>query len=245
MSEAISLSPGDGDTADQELAHAREHFFLPHRYRDRFGQPTTVAYDSYDLLLAETRDPLGSLVTVGERLPDGTRDPSRRGHDYRVLQPRLVMDSNRNRSAVASDALGMVVGTAVMGKPDERLGDSLDGFDVDLTGDRRRLAWVWTYMSIACLFAGDPGEAHAVGERALALAEEVGDLGLRASARTPLGHACCERGDYRRALGRYNGSLGQLWYPTMVQNAWKSSWQYAEAPAPNVVSASHTVEISY
>jgi len=54
-----------------------------------------------------------------------------------------------------------------------------------------------------------------------------------------------ERGNLTRALGRYNGSLGQLWYPAMVQNAWKSSWQYAEASATNVVSTSHTVEIKY
>ena len=53
-----------------------------------------------------------------------------------------------------------------------------------------------------------------------------------------------ERGNLTRALGRYNGSLGQLWYPAMVQNAWKS-WQYAGAPAPNVVPASHTVEVRY
>jgi transcriptional regulator with AAA-type ATPase domain/tetratricopeptide (TPR) repeat protein len=77
-------------------------------------------------------------------------------------------------------------------------------------GDRRRLAWVWTYMSIAHLFAGDPGQAHAVGERALALAEEVGDLGLRASARTPLAHACCERGDYRRAITLYGEAIEAL-----------------------------------
>ncbi len=77
-------------------------------------------------------------------------------------------------------------------------------------GDRRRLAWVWTYMSIAHLFAGDPGEALAVGERALALAEEVGDLGLRASARTPLAHACCERGDYRRAITLYGEAIEAL-----------------------------------
>ena len=43
----------------------------------------------------------------------------RRSHDYRVLQPAMVMDPNRNRSAVAFDALGLVVGTAVMGKPEE------------------------------------------------------------------------------------------------------------------------------
>jgi soluble lytic murein transglycosylase-like protein len=39
-----------------------------------------------------------------------------------------------------------------------------------------------------------------------------------------------ERGNLTRALGRYNGSLGQLWYPNMVQAAWKGSWQYVEAP---------------
>ncbi len=77
-------------------------------------------------------------------------------------------------------------------------------------GDRARLAWVWTYMTIAHLFAGDPGEALAVGERALALAEEVGDVGLKASARTPLAHACCERGDYRRALALYGEAIAAL-----------------------------------
>ena len=33
-----------------------------------------------------------------------------------------------------------------------------------------------------------------------------------------------EKGDYFRALGRYNGSLGQAAYPTLVVNAWKNSW---------------------
>ena len=54
------------------------------------------------------------------------------GNDYRVLQPCRVMDPNRNRTQVAFDALGLVVGTAVMGKPEETLGDTLDGFQPDL-----------------------------------------------------------------------------------------------------------------
>lgn len=33
-----------------------------------------------------------------------------------------------------------------------------------------------------------------------------------------------ERGDYFRALGRYNGSLGQVEYPTLVVNAWRNKW---------------------
>jgi soluble lytic murein transglycosylase-like protein len=39
-----------------------------------------------------------------------------------------------------------------------------------------------------------------------------------------------EHGNLTRALGRYNGSLGHLWYPNMVQAAWKGGWQYVEAP---------------
>jgi soluble lytic murein transglycosylase-like protein len=35
-----------------------------------------------------------------------------------------------------------------------------------------------------------------------------------------------EKGDYFRALGRYNGSLGQADYPNMVLAAWKGRWKY-------------------
>lgn len=35
-----------------------------------------------------------------------------------------------------------------------------------------------------------------------------------------------ERGDYFRALGRYNGSLGKAEYPNMVVRAWVSHWKY-------------------
>lgn len=135
------LSPGSEDTSAQELAHARQHFFLPHRTRDPFhtdavSTESLVAYDAYDLLLVETRDALGNRVTVGERehvLPDGTVLPAKSGNDYRVLQPCRMMDPNRNRAAVAFDTLGLVVGTAVMGKPEKNVGDSLEGFAADLT----------------------------------------------------------------------------------------------------------------
>ncbi|AGL03143.1 SpvB/TcaC N-terminal domain-containing protein [Desulfoscipio gibsoniae] len=128
----VFLSPDRDDNAAQELDFARRHFFLPRRYRDPFGQTTTVTYDDYDLLMVESRDPLNNCVTVGERLLDGTPDPAKPGNDYRVLQPTRIMDPNRNRTRVAFDALGMVVGTAVMGKPEENPGDSLDGFEADL-----------------------------------------------------------------------------------------------------------------
>lgn len=35
-----------------------------------------------------------------------------------------------------------------------------------------------------------------------------------------------ERGDLYRALGRYNGSLGQPEYPNMVLGAWRKHWSY-------------------
>jgi hypothetical protein len=48
---------------------------------------------------------------------------------------RLVSDPNRNRAQVAFDTLGMVAGTAIMGKPlpDPVEGDTLTGFVADLT----------------------------------------------------------------------------------------------------------------
>ena len=52
--------------------------------------------------------------------------------------------------------------------------------------------------------------------------------------RTNLAYGCAilrfyldmENGDYFRALGRYNGSLGQVEYPRSVLAAWKVRWKY-------------------
>ena len=38
-----------------------------------------------------------------------------------------------------------------------------------------------------------------------------------------------ENGDYYRALGRYNGSLGKPEYPNLVHGAWRGRWGYAGA----------------
>jgi soluble lytic murein transglycosylase-like protein len=40
-----------------------------------------------------------------------------------------------------------------------------------------------------------------------------------------------ERGNLYRALGRYNGSLGQPEYPNMVIAAWKKKWAWNPPPA--------------
>jgi RHS repeat-associated protein len=129
------FSPGANDDAATELAAAQQHFFLPRRYCDPFGNVTTVAYDAYDLLLQETVDALGNTVTVGER--DALGALLSPGQDYRVLKPATVTDANGNRASVRFDALGMIVGTAVMGKhgASPRNGDRLDDFEADLPDD--------------------------------------------------------------------------------------------------------------
>ncbi len=117
-----------------ELNEAQEHFFVPRNYTDPFGAVTSVVYDEDDLLVRETSDARGNRITAGERRPRGTVWRN----DYRVLAPAVVTDPNGNRDAVAFDTLGMVAGTAVMGKidaagADEDIGDTLEGFESDLS----------------------------------------------------------------------------------------------------------------
>jgi RHS repeat-associated protein len=129
----IYFSPNTADNAFDELAFAREHFFLPHRYSDPFHQETTVAYDSntndaainHNLLVVRTTDAVGNVVTVETQDDQGQADIR---INYRVLQPFWMTDPNGNRSRVCFDALGLVVAAAVIGKPGQRLGDSLDHF---------------------------------------------------------------------------------------------------------------------
>ncbi len=115
----LFYSPDSSDDADAELAYSRKHFFLPHRYRDAFGNITVVTYDGYDLTLIETQDAAGNTTKALT--------------DYRVLAPKLLTDVNRNRTAASFDSLGMLAGTAVMGKEGEGEGDSLEGFMPDLS----------------------------------------------------------------------------------------------------------------
>ncbi|MEU7730182.1 SpvB/TcaC N-terminal domain-containing protein [Streptomyces sp. NPDC040724] len=134
----IFLHPVADSSPKAELAYAREHFYLPHRYRDPFHTAVTptetvVGYDPHLLLVTRTHDALGSVVTAETTDDSGTTAIR---VDYRFLQPTWITDRNGNRTQVALDALGMVTGTAVMGKAPPAIteGDSLAGFEVDLTG---------------------------------------------------------------------------------------------------------------
>ncbi len=130
----IFYSLNEDDSPADELKFAVENFFLPHRFRDPFHNATSrkdskITYDQHKLLIQETHDPLDNVVTA---VTKDKMDKTVIALDYRVLQPWLVTDPNDNRSAIAYDILGLVVGTAVMGKIGENKGDSLDGFDSNL-----------------------------------------------------------------------------------------------------------------
>jgi len=67
----------------------------------------------------------------------------------------------------------------------------------------------------------------------------VGDGNVRRlfEMRTNLRYGCvilrhyidAEQGDLFRALGRYNGSVGQPAYPNAVYSAWKGYWSYTDS----------------
>ncbi|WP_425412905.1 lytic transglycosylase domain-containing protein [Methylophilus rhizosphaerae] len=45
-----------------------------------------------------------------------------------------------------------------------------------------------------------------------------------------------EHGDYYRALGRYNGSLGKPEYPKLVVGAWRNYWHFSPSVTVNMAS---------
>jgi RHS repeat-associated protein len=105
-------------TPTQELASAQAHFFLPQLYIDPFGQATAVVYDDpNDMLPVSVTDAAGNVTAAAI--------------DYRVLAPDLLTDANGNQTAARYDAMGQMVGAAVMGKSGQGLGDSFTTFDPD------------------------------------------------------------------------------------------------------------------
>jgi RHS repeat-associated protein len=92
-------------------AGARGRFYLADGFVDPLGTTTTFHYDAHALLVVDVTDALGSS-TVAE-------------HDYRMLSPFRTTDVNGNRSEVETDALGVVVRAATMGKVGATDGDTL------------------------------------------------------------------------------------------------------------------------
>ena len=102
-----------------ELQEARRTFFQAELFVSPFGAKTVVTYDDYKFMPIRTVDPLGNTHSAVL--------------DYRVVTPRLVTDQNGNRAAAHFGPLGMVTGTAVMGKESESLGDSVDGLPAQVS----------------------------------------------------------------------------------------------------------------
>lgn len=138
----VFYSPGPSDSPATELTFARQHFFVPHRTRDPFGVTSRTLRDPYVLLVNEQRDVLNNR-TLAEQ-------------DYRVLQPFRLTDPNGNREEVAFDTLGLVAGTARMGKAREMIGDSLAGFVAELSA-KQRDAFFTAPMTQAADLLGDAG----------------------------------------------------------------------------------------
>ncbi len=102
-----------------------DKFFLPIKAQDPFNNISATEFDDYALLLIRAKD----------ALPDPQTNIIQAKNDYRVLQPYEIIDPNHNRSQVAFNAFGLVVGTAVMGVDEQDnivVGDDLIGFKSDL-----------------------------------------------------------------------------------------------------------------
>ncbi|ORX93283.1 hypothetical protein BCR34DRAFT_608601 [Clohesyomyces aquaticus] len=125
--------------ADEELAFAKEHFFMAYRYVNPFDRPgwstaAYVTYDKYNLLVLDSVDALGNRATAGERDLSVPDEPIKNiGLDYRILGSRLVMDPNGNMSETRFDTLGMAIGAATMGKPGEAVGDTFVDFEEEMS----------------------------------------------------------------------------------------------------------------
>ncbi|KAI1171627.1 65kDa B protein-domain-containing protein [Nemania sp. FL0916] len=107
-----------------ELSAARSGFYIPTLHIDQFMNHTRQELDTYGLLAAKITDSLQNSANLV--------------YDYVALQAKLFIDPNGNRRTVVFDALRRVVGEAVAGQVDQNIGDSLDGFQPQLTEEEMK-----------------------------------------------------------------------------------------------------------
>jgi soluble lytic murein transglycosylase-like protein len=91
-------------------------------------------------------------------------------------------------------------------------------------------------------YAISPADARGLMQVMPFWASLIGDGNVRRlfEMRTNLRYGCVilrhyldgEQGDLFRALGRYNGSVGQAAYPEAVLAAWQGNWEYPRQPRP-------------
>lgn len=80
--------------------------------KDPLGFESSIQYDRFQLMPIEVTNAIG--LTVLSEI------------DYRVMQPRQITEPNGNRTAASYTPLGLVTGTAVLGKEGEVVGDTLE-----------------------------------------------------------------------------------------------------------------------
>jgi hypothetical protein len=95
---------------------AHQHFYLPERCIDPFGQETRFQFEDKDLFLRGSIDSVGNEVKINR-------------FDFRVLAPLEMEDINLNLSEVVYDILGTPAAMALKGKGDEA--DNLGGIIVE------------------------------------------------------------------------------------------------------------------
>ena len=185
---------------------ATDHFFLPERYTDPFGNQTTLNYDGkYDLFIQSSTDALGNQTSVFIDPQRGVR------FDYRVLAPTESEDINGNRKEVWFDILGNVVAAAVKGKGDE--GDNLNGYTDDFANPG--LAELLTHFDLPPLTPGEmnahftPVLGNATTRFLYHLGEKV-ENGKTVWASRPAGVCMIVREQYVAQLDRGANSLLQV-----------------------------------
>ncbi|GAP91519.1 hypothetical protein SAMD00023353_3101290 [Rosellinia necatrix] len=107
-----------------ELKAARAGFYIPIVHIDPFGVQTQSELDAYKLFFTKTID--------------GVQNSVDSVYDYAALQIKLSTNPNGNQTATVFDALRRAVGGAVLGKLGEEEGDSLEGFQTQLTADEMK-----------------------------------------------------------------------------------------------------------
>ena len=103
--------------------------------------------------------------------------------------------------------LGFRPALAALGEAPGRMLDHLRRAETlaQTLGDPLRLGWVYATMSNNFWLASDAERAIVSGQRALALAEPLGHVGLQARAHLTLGQVYYDAGDYPRAVESLGG----------------------------------------
>jgi class 3 adenylate cyclase/tetratricopeptide (TPR) repeat protein len=77
-------------------------------------------------------------------------------------------------------------------------------------GDQRRLGWVASYITEYFRMSGAPTSASEAGERALKIAQQLGDLPLQIVTNLPMGLLYHATGEYRRAIAVFQSTIANL-----------------------------------